>query len=29
MTGVWVTKTPAPFVIQYGEGPIREFTEIA
>jgi hypothetical protein len=29
MTGLWVTRVPSPFVIQYGSGPTKEATEMA
>jgi len=29
MTGLWVTRTAAPFVIQYDDGPAKEFTKMA
>ncbi|HIG71685.1 MAG: hypothetical protein ABGY10_00495 [bacterium] len=29
MTGLWVTRAPAPFVIQYDSGPTQELTEMA
>lgn len=29
MTGLWVTRAPSPFVIQYDSGPSKEFTEMA
>ncbi|MDG2333209.1 MAG: hypothetical protein P8Q97_03190 [Myxococcota bacterium] len=29
MTGLWVTETASPFVIQYGDGPSKELTRMA